>query len=111
MLQMMSSPTPKTHISVYLISSLVELHGPAMPVIDPVGQLSGSYSLLVPWEAIEETEGFHRFLRNQHPHPSLCMLFQSGRCRAQRQCNQIHAEPEVVQRMRETGQTLRQVTC
>eukprot|EP00906_Rhabdomonas_costata_P007632 RCo010932 len=101
----------KTQIAAYPIPLLTKQLGEYMPVIDPVGQFSGCYSLLVPWEAIEETEGFHRFLRHQHPHPSLCMLYQSGRCRLQRQCNQIHAEPAVVQRMRESSQSLRQVTC
>lgn len=41
---------------------------------------------------ITHTSGVDRYHSN-HPHsPSLCMLFQRGRCNAGQQCNQIHVD-------------------
>lgn len=96
---------------VHTMSFLENHYGETMPVIDPVGQFSGTFSLHLPWSCIEDTEGLQRFLRNQLPHPSLCMLFQAGRCRAQEKCNQVHAHPEAVAQVRDYYRTSRQSTC
>jgi hypothetical protein len=65
-------------------------------VIDPA-----SRKLTIPMEAIFSTNAMHATRI-----PSLCLLFLSGRCRQGALCNQVHAEPEVVNRLRAESQTL-----
>eukprot|EP00906_Rhabdomonas_costata_P005815 RCo008639 len=107
---------PKTHVGEYPIDVLALEIGDCMPVYDPTGQFNGVFTpLQIPWEAIDETEGFHRFLLGQGPAPSLCILHQSGKCRAQNLCNQVHADPAMVAVVRDNCSSgfggLRQVCC
>ena len=54
--------------------------------------LAASCRLWIPWQFVVRTSGLERFLSN-HPHaPSLCVLFQIGRCNSRDKCNQIHVE-------------------
>ncbi|RNF09929.1 uncharacterized protein Tco025E_06882 [Trypanosoma conorhini] len=52
--------------------------------------------LHVPLSAISPT----RALEVRAQNPSLCLLFQSGRCRQGANCHQVHVDPEVVERLR-----------
>eukprot|EP00994_Dinema_validum_P007293 NODE_590_length_1521_cov_59.614130_g434_i0.p1 GENE.NODE_590_length_1521_cov_59.614130_g434_i0~~NODE_590_length_1521_cov_59.614130_g434_i0.p1 ORF type:complete len:404 (-),score=64.28 NODE_590_length_1521_cov_59.614130_g434_i0:218-1429(-) len=86
-----------------LIDKIKKNHSSTMPVIDPDGPNTGVYTIFLPWEAVNETQGLHRLLKGQKPHPSLCMLYQKGRCRAAAKCNQVHANPIVVTEVRAQG--------
>ncbi|RNF00352.1 hypothetical protein TraAM80_07644 [Trypanosoma rangeli] len=52
--------------------------------------------LRVPLSAISPT----RALGVRAQNPSLCLLYQSGRCRQGANCHQVHVDPEVVDRIR-----------
>ncbi|EKF39671.1 hypothetical protein MOQ_000092 [Trypanosoma cruzi marinkellei] len=52
--------------------------------------------LRVPLSAISPTKALG--IRAQNP--SLCLLFQSGRCRQGVNCHQVHVDPEIVQQLR-----------
>lgn len=74
-------------------TSIFDLFQPrpeALPIIHPLFKSVGK--LWVPLSVITHTSGVDRYHSN-HPHsPSLCMLFQRGRCNAGQQCNQIHVD-------------------
>ena len=42
-------------------------------------------------------------LKRKKPHPSLCMLYQRGKCKAAAKCNQVHAHVGVVAELRTQG--------
>ena len=91
-------------LSPTLIDQLKKRHSSAMPVIDPEGPNTGVYTIFLPWEAVYFTQGFQRLLKRKKPHPSLCMLYQRGKCRASVKCNQVHAHLAVVADLRGQGQ-------
>eukprot|EP00667_Euglena_gracilis_P006631 EG_transcript_6688 len=78
-------------------------HCSSMPVIDPDGANTGVYTIFLPWEAVYLTSAIHRMLRRKKPHPSLCMLFQRGKCKVGSNCNQVHANVDVVSQLRLSG--------
>eukprot|EP00668_Euglena_longa_P018993 GGOE01023669.1.p1 GENE.GGOE01023669.1~~GGOE01023669.1.p1 ORF type:complete len:543 (-),score=162.70 GGOE01023669.1:401-2029(-) len=62
----------------------------AVPIIHPEFKPMGRLWIALQW--IYPTSGLNRFME-QHPHPpSLCMLFQRGRCNSHAACNQIHVD-------------------
>lgn len=62
----------------------------ALPIILPETKSLGR--IWIPFQYIVRTSGIDRYLNN-HPHaPSLCMLFQNGRCNSGAKCNQIHVD-------------------
>ena len=73
--------------------------GRCMTVVDPL-----SRKLQIPCEAIAETRAQQRL-----GIPSLCMLFQLGRCRQGINCHQVHADPNVVNVLRSRALEVR--TC
>lgn len=51
-----------------------------------------SFRIWVPWPVLSHTSGLDRAAQS-HPHtPSLCVLFQSGKCHSREKCNQIHVD-------------------
>lgn len=59
-------------------------------IVDPLTR-----KMVIPYEHIFETRAFQR-----GSVPSLCMLFQSNRCRQGTMCYQVHADPAVVASLR-----------
>ncbi|KAG5479071.1 hypothetical protein LSCM1_02918 [Leishmania martiniquensis] len=60
-------------------------------VVDPQRR-----KLHVPLSAIQATKALNGRLKT----PSLCLLYQSGRCRQGDNCYQVHVDPDVVERLR-----------
>lgn len=80
--------------------SLFEPHENAIPIIFPDCKNWGR--VWIPFQFVTESEGVARYLRS-HPHaPSLCMLFQTGRCFSGKNCNQIHVEKGYVSHVKST---------
>eukprot|EP01004_Peranema_trichophorum_P008286 NODE_703_length_2439_cov_71.008636_g604_i0.p1 GENE.NODE_703_length_2439_cov_71.008636_g604_i0~~NODE_703_length_2439_cov_71.008636_g604_i0.p1 ORF type:complete len:367 (+),score=40.24 NODE_703_length_2439_cov_71.008636_g604_i0:5-1105(+) len=77
-----------------------------VPVKDP----THGGKLWLPSRGIVETNGTLRYREiitgnSNLREPSLCILFQEGKCKAGSNCNQIHADPEVVQSLRARTRT------
>ena len=73
-----------------LIHKLFNPDAGAVPIIHPEFKALGR--LWMPWQLVVPTSGLQRYLTN-HPHaPSLCVLFQNGRCNSRDKCNQIHVD-------------------
>jgi len=73
-----------------LIHKLFNPDSGAVPIIHPEFKALGR--LWIPWQLVVRTSGLERYLTN-HPHaPSLCVLFQNGRCNSRDKCNQIHVD-------------------
>ena len=70
-----------------------------LTVVDPLTR-----KIDIPRTAIEPTKAL-----NRETVPSLCLLFLDGRCRQGADCNQIHADPETVTKLR--ADASRQSTC
>mmetsp|Transcript_114800 Transcript_114800/g.199672 ORF Transcript_114800/g.199672 Transcript_114800/m.199672 type:complete len:542 (-) Transcript_114800:788-2413(-) len=82
--------TTDTALVGELIHKLFHPDAGAVPIIHPDFKALGR--LWIPWQFVVRTSGLDRFLSN-HPHaPSLCVLFQNGRCNSRDKCNQIHVE-------------------
>ncbi|KAG5501657.1 hypothetical protein JIQ42_05507 [Leishmania sp. Namibia] len=60
-------------------------------VVDPQRR-----KLRVPLSAIQATKALNGRLKT----PSLCLLYQSGRCRQSENCYQVHVDPAMVERLR-----------
>eukprot|EP00668_Euglena_longa_P010407 GGOE01012601.1.p1 GENE.GGOE01012601.1~~GGOE01012601.1.p1 ORF type:complete len:495 (-),score=83.86 GGOE01012601.1:2499-3953(-) len=73
-----------------LLASLFRPRDCALPVIDPELKHLGRF--WIDLRKIIKTYGLARYQTN-HPHPpSLCLLYQEGRCNAGAKCNQIHVK-------------------
>ena len=68
----------------------------AISVVDPMTR-----KLVIPCDAILETRAHQRASI-----PSLCQLFLQGRCRQGFYCHQVHADPAVVDHLRQQVQSL-----
>ncbi|AAZ12332.1 zinc finger protein family member, putative [Trypanosoma equiperdum] len=68
-----------------------------IPVVDPQrSKLHVPLSSIIPTKALGGRVSF----------PSLCLLFQSGRCLRGASCYQMHIDPQVVQRLRQINESL-----
>jgi len=75
-----------------LLESLFLPSPAATPVIHPDFKELGR--LWIPASFVLPTTGLQRF-QAQHPHaPSLCTLFQRGKCKSNGRCNQVHIDPD-----------------
>lgn len=73
-----------------LLDRLFQPAPSTVPVIHPSFKALGR--IWVPWPVLSHTSGLDRVLHN-HPHaPSLCVLYQTGKCFSREKCNQIHVE-------------------
>ena len=82
-------PVPISNEMVHqLVNRLFQPTEDTIPVIHPAFKALGR--IWVPWSVLVHTSGLDRVLQN-HPHaPSLCILYQNGRCNSWERCNQIH---------------------
>ena len=88
--------TPLT--SSPLLASLFQPREGALPVIDPHLKHLGRF--WIDCKKLVRTEGIARYQVN-HPHPpSLCLLYQEGRCNAGSKCNQIHVKRSHMKNLR-----------
>ncbi|KEG12165.1 hypothetical protein DQ04_01931010 [Trypanosoma grayi] len=87
----------KKHTSLKNGEAAKEGKKETVPVVDPQRA-----KLHVPLSAITPTKA----LGGRVQHPSLCLLFQSGRCRQGANCYQMHVDPEVVKELRQIIQGL-----
>jgi len=81
----------------------------SIPVIDP--QLKHLGRVAIPNQLVSPTAAIERWRRRDPHPPSLCMLFQLGRCHAGADCNQVHADPVYVDSIRRTLGALPHSTC
>lgn len=69
---------------------------PMISVVDPQrAKLRVFLSAVFPTKALEA----------HAQNPSLCLLFQAGRCRQGANCHQVHVDPDVVQRLRRISES------
>eukprot|EP00759_Apiculatamorpha_spiralis_P039207 PhF_6_TR38098/c0_g1_i3/m.56838 len=74
----------------------------SIPVIDPASR--NCPKAFIPLAYIMETKGSHEYVRckgkGKKDAPSLCLLFQQGRCTMGARCGQVHADPSYVAQFR-----------
>jgi|UniRef100_A0A7S4FQM8 hypothetical protein len=78
----------QTEAVLQFIGRLFQPSEDAIPVVHPSFKALGR--IWVPWSVVEHTSGLDKVLQNRLHAPSLCMLFQNGRCKSWSRCNQIH---------------------
>jgi len=81
----------------------------AVPIIYPEFRPIGR--LWVPLDYVYRTSGLVRYLNHQPHAPSLCMLFQKGRCNSHENCNQIHVAQWFAGMMRRALQATAVSSC
>eukprot|EP00668_Euglena_longa_P015463 GGOE01019545.1.p1 GENE.GGOE01019545.1~~GGOE01019545.1.p1 ORF type:complete len:540 (-),score=57.79 GGOE01019545.1:314-1933(-) len=91
------------------VPSLFKPSPACVPVIDP--ELKHLGRVWLPTKHLEHTAGVERWVRRDAHPPSLCILFQDGRCNAGRQCNQIHADPAHIEAVRSAVRLLPRNNC
>eukprot|EP00906_Rhabdomonas_costata_P013032 RCo018738 len=95
---MSTQPSPPVAPQGPRLADLFQPRPDAIPVIDPDLKLHGR--VWVPHTMVANTSGVERY-RAAHPYPpSLCILFQSGKCHAGSRCNQIHPDREYMSAVR-----------
>lgn len=85
-----AAPLAATYNGVPAVQQRVD-RDDRITVVDPQRR-----KLQVPLSAIDPTKALHGRLTV----PSLCLLFQAGRCRQDANCYQLHADPTVIQALR-----------